>query len=76
MLRFLQSPVVRHFFAFCIAFAASRMLFAAAGFHYDLLVEPFSPAKLAIDFGVWVAIYMLALRILTRAAASSRADHP
>jgi hypothetical protein len=67
MLRFLQPPIVRHVLAFCVAFAVSRTLFAAANFHYDLFSEPFSAGKLAIDFGVWVMLYMVVFRALTRA---------
>lgn len=68
MLRYLQSPAVRHALSFCVAFAASRMLLSAAGFRYDVFTEPFDAKKFAIDFGVWVAIYMITLRALTRGA--------
>jgi hypothetical protein len=67
-LGYIQSPIVRHVLSFCVAFAVSRTLFAAAGFHYDVFGEPFNAGKLAIDFGVWVVIYMVMFRALSRAA--------
>jgi hypothetical protein len=68
MLRYLQSPLSRHILAFCVAYVASRTLFAAANFHYSLFSEPFDAGKLAIDFGVWVMIYMVVFRALSRGA--------
>lgn len=68
MLRLYRSPVVRHFLAFSVAYALSRTLFAATNFHYDLFRDPFHPGKLAIDFGVWVMIYMVIFRALSRGA--------
>jgi hypothetical protein len=65
-LRFLRSPIVRHFLAFSVAWVVSRTLFAAANFHYDPFTDGFNPAKLAIDFGVWVMIYMVMFRALSR----------
>jgi hypothetical protein len=67
MLKFLQPPIVRHVLAFCVAFGVSRTLFAAADFHYDLFTDPFSAWKFAIDFGVWVMLYMVVFRALSRA---------
>jgi uncharacterized membrane-anchored protein len=72
MLQFLKPPIVRHVLAFCVAFGVSRTLFAAAGFHYDMFTEPFNIGKLAVDFGVWVMLYMVVFRILTRAANRPR----
>jgi hypothetical protein len=72
MLRFIQSPVVRHVLSFCVAYAGSRFLLASVGFRYDLFGEPFNAAKLAVDFGVWVLIYMIVLRALTRGASQQR----
>lgn len=52
--------------AFIIAFILSRALFAAVGFQYRVFRDPFNPVKLAIDLGVWIALYLAALWGLNR----------
>ena len=51
--------------AFCVAFGGSRMLFAAAVFT-TIVHRTVRAGKLAIDFGVWVMIYMVVFRALSK----------
>lgn len=52
--------------AFTIAYVVSRVVFATFDFHYALFREPFDLGKLAIDFGVWAALFLLAMWALRR----------
>ena len=54
----------RLFLAWVMAYVASRAILAAAGFRYALFSEPLDLAKLAIDLGVWVLTFGLALLAL------------
>ena len=53
-------------FSALIAFAGSRLVFSAMNFHYSLFQDPLSITKLAIDFGTWAALYLLASLALSR----------
>jgi len=48
---------MRHFLTIVLAYAASRILFALAGFHYELFRDSLHVGKLAIDFGVFVGFW-------------------
>ena len=65
------------FLSFVIAYVASRIIFAYAGFTYSLFSEPFDLAKLVVDFGVWGVLYALSYwalaRVLGRKATRERA---
>ena len=60
------------FLAFVIAYVASRVIFAAIGFTYNIFSEPFSVSKLILDFGVWGAVYILSYFVLSRALRSKK----
>ncbi len=59
--------------ALVIASFASRALFAAVGFSYNLFSDPFDPVKLIIDFGTLLALFALSLFVLVRALGSKNA---
>ena len=54
------------FLSFAIAYVASRIIFAAAGFTYNMFSDPFNLGKLIIDFGVWGVLYTLSYFVLAR----------
>lgn len=51
---------------FLIAYVASRAIFAAFGFHYNVFGDHFDAGKLLIDLGVWTAVYLAAVCGLKR----------
>ncbi len=48
---------MRMFLTVVLAYAASKVVFALAGFQYRLIGDPFHAGKLAIDFGVWIVFF-------------------
>ena len=54
------------FSAIVIAYVVSRILFAAAGFSYDIFSEPFDLGRLVVDLGVWGVLYVLSYWALAR----------
>jgi hypothetical protein len=54
------------FLSFVIAYVASHIIFAAAGFTYNIFSDPFNLGKLVIDFGVWGVLYALSYFVLAR----------
>lgn len=65
-MRLRRSKYRNVFVAILIAFIASRLIFAAVGFRYVPLRDPFDAGKLAIDFVTWGALYAVSLWLLTR----------
>lgn len=53
--------------AIVITFVASRLIFAAVGFRYVALRDPFDAGKLAIDLATWGVLYAVTLWLLNRA---------
>ena len=43
--------------SFAVAFVASKLVFSAFDFHYDLFGEPFNIKKFAIDTAVFGTFY-------------------
>ena len=41
-----------------LAYAASKAVFALAGFQYRLIGDPFHAGKLAIDFGAFIVLFV------------------
>ena len=60
-----QGPWVP-FVAWVVAYIASRAIFAASGFRYQIFQEPFNLGKLIIDLGVWAVLFGAAWWIVTR----------
>ncbi|MBE0564508.1 MAG: hypothetical protein IH621_01005 [Krumholzibacteria bacterium] len=54
------------FLSFVVAYIASRIGFAAAGFAYNVFSDPFDLGKLVVDFGVWIVLYALSHAVLVR----------
>ena len=55
------------FLSVVIAYVASRIVFAAAGFNYNIFSDPFDLGKLVVDVGVWVVLYALIYSLVSRA---------
>ena len=49
---------MRMFLTVVLAYAASKAVFALAGFQYSLIGDPFHAGKLAIDLGVWMVFFV------------------
>lgn len=49
---------MKMFLTVVLAYAASKAVFALAGFQYGLIGDPFHAGKLAFDFGVWMVFFV------------------
>ena len=54
------------FLSLVVAYIASRVIFAAAGFTYNIFSDPFDLGKLVVDFGAWVVLYALSYLVFAR----------
>lgn len=61
------------FLSLVIAYIGSRVIFAAAGFTYDIFSDPFAPGKLVVDFGVFAVLYALGYLALARVLGRRKA---
>jgi hypothetical protein len=49
---------MRSFLSCVLAYVASKVAFALTGFQYSPISDPFHAGKLAIDIGVFVALFV------------------
>lgn len=55
-----------------IAAAGSALVLHAFGFDYNFLGDTFEPGKLAIDLGVFTALFLVSLWLLRKALGAGR----
>ena len=55
-----------------LAYVISRVIFNAMNFHYSMFQDPFSITKLAFDFGLFAALYLLSAFALSHTVFRKR----